>query len=40
MMKLMEYENCMSEKNNNLIDMKKLKNKIQVEKAIDIDLFN
>ena len=36
----MELENCISDKRDDLIDMIKLKNKIKVEKAIDIDLFN
>ena len=40
MMKLMKLENCISEKNSNLIDMTKLKNKIVNEKAIDVELFN
>lgn len=40
MMHLMELENCISDKRDDLIDMIKLKNKIKVEKAIDIDLFN
>ena len=39
-MKLMKLENCMSEKNANLIDMSKLKHKIKVEKAIEVELFN
>jgi len=40
MMKLMKLENCISEKNSNFIDMTKLKYKIKVEKAIEIELFN
>lgn len=36
----MKLENCLSEKSDKFLDMTKLKNKIKVEKAIDIFLFN